>query len=203
MVNIDRVRVSWTGFPGAPGVSTFYFTAAPPHLTALQNVYGNCANLFPADVTIRVEGSGDTIDPLTGLIVGQWTGTAPAVVTGTYTGGYSAASGGLIRWNTGTVLSGRRLRGRTFLVPLAGIAYQNDGTISDSQLGIIQGAANGLVAAATGVFVVHNRPRAASPAWTDVHGRLHPAVTSRAGGFSAVTSALAIDKSVVLRSRRD
>lgn len=120
MVAIERVRVAFTGFPGGPGVSTFYASNAGAMTGALWNMYDNLKTRMPANVAIQVETAGDTIDADTGALTGSWS-IAPLVqLFGTQPGAYSAPSGAALTWLTNTVLNGSRVRGRTFVVPLWG-----------------------------------------------------------------------------------
>lgn len=198
MANIQRLRVEWTGFPGAPGVSTFYALDAVALMSPLHYMFSTHKDIFPSDVTITALLTGDIIDPLNGDLVGSWSGGSWAPITGTDTGPYTAPAGAVINWQTGDVLDGHRLRGKTFLVPLGGGAYDLTGSIAATTLGYIQTVATYAANTALGNFVVWHRPRAARAA-----DGSRPAVTYRAGGYSQVTAATVPDKSVVLRSRRD
>lgn len=186
MVNIHRVRVALSGFPGGPGVSTFYATDGAALLAPLRAFYQSRRPNFPTDVTFHFESVGDIIDPLTGNLTGTWTGTDPGDVVGTDSGIYSAPSGLVVTWLTGDVLDGRRLRGRTFMVPLAGDCYDLTGSIAAAVLTAWLGDAAALVAASTPNFVVWHRPGA-----------------GHAGGYSAVIGSSIADKAAILTSRRD
>lgn len=185
MVDIMRMRVEWTGFPGAPGVSTLYGTSFTSLKASIAAFFLALNGILPADVTITVPNSGDTLDPITGLITGTWSVGTPDYIYGLYTGSYAGPCGASVRWDTGTVLHGHRLRGRTYIVPLADSCYQNDGSLATAQLSTLNVAAAGLVTAAAGALVVWNRPK--------------PGV---AGGFSAVNGSSVADRVAVLRSRR-
>lgn len=198
MVNISRVRAEWTGFPGAPGISTFYGISTSPPLAAIHNFFAAIVGLLPSDVSIQVAGSGDMIDPINGDLMGTWSGTAPALVTGTDTGVYSAPTGAIVHWLTGDVLDGHRLVGGTYLVPLAGAAFDLTGSIASTPLTTLRTAAQDYITYAGGSTVVWHRPRVAKAATA-----YKPAVTARAGGYSVFSAADVPDRAVVLRSRRD
>lgn len=200
---VDRVRVTWSGFPGGPGLSTFYVTSGAAAVGPISSMFAGFRNQLPMDVSYNVPGSGDAIDPITGLISGSWAGGTPTPGSGGGSGGYSAPAGALIRWATGGIVRGHRVKGRTFLVPIVASSYQADGTLIADALTMIQNAASGLVAALPTDLFVFSRPSKGSPAWTDVHGKLHPLKPPHVGGVFAVTSAIVPDQSVVLRSRRD
>ena len=184
---LKRIRVSWTGFPGAPGVSTFYsLDSVGAPLTELHAFFSSLAGKIPADVNIQVENSGDIIEDTTGALTGTWTDASVLSVQGTGSSMYAAPAGILFKWMTDTVLGGHRIRGRTFLVPADVQCYQNDGSIASTPLGQLQGYAATLVAATAGAFVIWHRPRAGV-----------------GGGHALVTGSTVPDKVVVLRSRRD
>lgn len=186
MANIERIRVAWSGFVGGPGVSTFYATDAASLLAPLRAMFNSMAGRFPGVVTHTFPSSGDTIDATSGALVSAWVGSAPAPTTGTDTGGYAAPAGAIIRWQTGTIIHGHRLVGRTFLVPLAKSNFDVDGTLLGTSISSISAAVQTFVTASAGNMVVWSRPGGGT-----------------AGGFSAVNSAVVPDKSMILRSRRD
>lgn len=191
---IHRVTVLWTGFQGAPGYSNFFFTgdgsggAAADSRTRVSDFFNELATLLPSDVEYVTEGEVATLDEQTGSVTGYiMVNPDPSPGSGGSGGGYSAASGAVVTWNTNGVRNGRRVRGRTFLVPLGGGAYQSDGTLETSTIAQIQGAADELVG--TGFdsgFGVWARPGASGD-----------------GGFYEVTGFRVPDMSAVLRSRRD
>ena len=68
---VHRVRVEWTGFPGGPGLSTFYVTDGPTAVGPISSFFTAIRNNFPIDVHINVPATGDVLDPITGLITGE------------------------------------------------------------------------------------------------------------------------------------
>jgi hypothetical protein len=92
----------------------------------------------------------------------------------------------MIRYETGSILDGRRLIGRTYLVPCSGTIFDADGTISGGDLADLRLAVDDMIASMDGTLVVWHRPKG-----------------SRAGGYTAVNAATVPDEAVVLRSRRD
>jgi hypothetical protein len=186
MTNLVEIKAVWGNWPGAPGYSTFYFDTAQTTAPASVRAFFDAIKaLLPTGLTVQVAGSGDIIDDITGRINNSWTAAAPAVVTGTAVASYSGGSGGLVHWITSTVINGRRLRARTFLVPLTAGAYDNNGSLSSSTITTLQTAANGLLTAESGLMRAWHRP------------------TNFSGGSSgAVSSASVPDLAVSLRSRR-
>jgi len=186
MTDLYRVRSTWTGFPGGPGVSTMYFVDMATALASVETFWLAIADRIPAGVNIQVESSGDVIDDATGNLTDSWTEDAIDIVHGTAGGSYSAPAGMVVDWLTSTVLDGRRLRGRTFIVPMSGGGYDNDGTPQAEFISDVLAAATALVAAQSSSFYVWHRPLA-----------------SRAGGAGLVTSARVPNFTAVLKSRRD
>lgn len=198
MTNIDRIRVALTGFIGAPGVCTFYGTNGPSLFPAVQAMWGSLATKMPPTVSVTVEPFGDSIEDTTGAITGSWS-IAPATgFAGGASGPYSAPSGACLTWLTDSVLDGRRIKGRTFLVPLSDFIYDNDGTLKGSDVIDLRATCAAYVAAAAGAAVVWHRPRKASIATPT-----RPARVARLGGHGVITGSSVKDKIAVLRSRRD
>ncbi len=198
MTTIARIRTVLTGFPGGPGVATMYSINTATFPASLRAFWVACANAMAQGVQIQVEGSGDLIEDTTGVITGAWSGATPAVVGSPSAGAYSAPSGAVVDWLSPTILDGRRVRGRTFIVPLTNAAYQSDGSLAAGTVTGLKDAGDALVIAEAGGFCVWHRPRKARAA----NGTI-PAVTARAGGHALVTTCRVPDLSAVLRSRRD
>lgn len=192
MARIQRLRVGLNGLPGLPGVSTFYGVSADGMGATLRAFYASISAYFPANLVIQVEGSGDVIEATTGQLVDTWTGGPKAAVQGTGVGAYAAPTGAAITWNTGTVLDGSRVRGRTFLVPLTTASYDLLGSIEAGTLAALQSAATDVATFEAGNFAIWHRPRLVSAT-----------LPARSGSFAFVNSAVVRDKAAVLRSRRD
>jgi hypothetical protein len=192
MTVIQRVRITWTGFVGGPGVSVFYFSETAIPNSGLRTFFNGVSTYLPNVVTINFPQAGDKIEDTTGVITGAWSAGPTTPVTGQVaSAAYSGTSGACVDWLTGSVVAGRRPMGRTFLVPLAGSAYQNDGTILEAARTSLTSDAVNLVAAFTPNFLVWSRPL------KDEDGAV-----IRAGTSSPVIGARIPDKAVVLRSRR-
>lgn len=186
MANIAKVVVSWTGFMGAPGYGVHYKVSAGLVTSYLRTFYDAVKTLIPSSVSIQVPSSGDIVDDVTGVITGSWSTAANAVVVGTPGTGYVGGAGAVVRWNSAGIVNGRRVRGRTFLVPLIGGSFDTNGTLLPANSLTLTNAASALVASEAGNLLVWHRPKAG------------------AGGASfAVTSSDVPDRSALLRSRRD
>lgn len=194
-MTIHRVKVLWTGMPGAPGVSTHYLGSAPAaaDLTAFRTFYNALIAGLPNTLTLTIPGSGDILDETTGTITGTWTATAPSTVVGTAASGYAAPVGTLAHWVTGGVVRGRRVRGTTFIVPTVN-QFEPGGTPIGTWITTLQTAATALVTSLGANLVVWARPlRDPDPP----HAIVEP------GSLHGVTGATVPDKAMVLRSRRD
>lgn len=191
-MSLDRVVVRWEGLLGLPGATVMHVLNAPSSAVWLYNFFRDVKNFMPTGLSITVPTEGYSIDVPTGNIVGTWTAAATPVVTGGMGGPYAAAAGACVTWHTGTVGPHGMIRGKTYLVPLAGAAFDTDGTLLATARTAIQGAAQSLITDADGAFMVYRRPRAAgSPGGPSV------------GVAAEVLTRTVADKSAVLRSRRD
>jgi hypothetical protein len=193
-VKLHRVVVEWNG-PQVVGrsVNVLHFDgteqAAPP-VAAVRSAYAALANRFPSGITITVPGAGDSIESTTGALSGVWSATPPAQVVATGGGNAAAGVGVCVGWLTGGIVTGirgpRKLRGRTFLVPLAAANYATDGTIDSVVLGEIQTWGNAMIAA--GGLGIWHRPTTAGGSDGNSYG---------------VLTAKVRDKVAYLSSRRD
>jgi hypothetical protein len=136
------------------------------------------------------------IDDATGDLVDVFTVSGIANSVAAATAEHSAPTGGCIDWLTGTVHGSRRLQGRTFVVPLANLAFTAAGIIGSSTVLSLATAAESMRTHAGPAFGVWGRPRAAKPAAT-------PPVTARAGLWGPATSSRVPTKAAILTSRRD
>jgi hypothetical protein len=194
MATLHRVRARWSGFQGSPGFSNFYFdTAALPNLGALRTFFDSSKGFWAPGVSVQIENTGDTISDQDGSLQGSWSTTSVFSVDSAGTGGYAGAAGAVVHWNTSTVVRGRRLRGRTFLVPMNSSAYDTSGTISSGLKTNLEGAAAAMVSALGSTFRIWSRP---------LRNPTTGAITAN-GTNSAVTSSRVPDLAVSLRSRRD
>jgi hypothetical protein len=201
MPNVLRVKAQWTGFTGSPGYSVFHFrdfdsdTPTDAQATAaMARVREWCANVsqfVPAVVSLQVQSDVDVIEDTTGQLVTVLSGTPVLAVTGgaSASAGFATAVGAVITWRTGTVRNGRRVRGRTFIVPLSSAAFETNGTLSSAALTAFNTAATNLRnPTGTPDLGVYARP--SGPAATD-------------GSWAVVTGHSVPDMGAVLRSRRN
>jgi hypothetical protein len=194
-MSVYRVKIRWTGFTGSPGYTLLHFDAPTgATLAGAQDVYDQAVTFMSAigsalhsTVKLTAENTVEVVNQTNAQLEDFLTVTASGTTGGTASGGYSSSTGACITWDTGEVKNGRRVRGRTFIVPLAGTSYDADGTLTASALTDIQGAADGLAGGGFS-FGVLSRP--------SVKG-------AEDGSFHTVTSGRVTDKTAMLRSRRD
>lgn len=192
---LTQVSAVWTGFSGAPGYTNFHFsgevdeTTVEGPITKVRQFFQEVMPQIPPNVQITVESEVTILDESTGALIGYVTnpnGSFSYDGTAAETS-YSAASGAVINWNTDTVNRGRRVRGRTFLVPLSNKAYEDDGSLNLAALTGLNAGADSIRDPQSGdVFCVWSRPR-----------------NGAGGTLAPVTSHRASDMAAVLRSRRD
>lgn len=204
MTQMLRVRSEWTGFNGAPGYTNLFFrdfngngdagtdftvADATGAVERVRNFFGSLAALFPDDVTITPDTNVDVLEDTTGELVDSLSSTSGGEVKGTDTGGYQAAGGAVISWRTSGIRAGRRVRGRTFLVPLAGSLFNTTGNLIPSIQQTIQTSANALLNP-TGTPDLGIWARPTAPGATD-------------GAWFVARQASVPSRGSILRSRRD
>ena len=194
MTSLHRVVLEWSGGSVVGrAVTVLHYSAsdneAPP-VAAHQTAFTTARALFPGNVTISFPVAGDTIQDTTGDLVGVWSAPAVASVTGGASSTQAAGVGACIGWTTGGIVNGskgpRKLRGRTFLVPISADNYQANGTLVDGALAVSQQLALDMMG--TGPLAVWHRPSSA---------------TGSDGGSYGVISGRVRDKVAFLSSRRD
>lgn len=189
-----RVTARWSNFLGAPGYSNFFFAGGGGLISDAQQVAERVADAFdglasrlPEDLVISIENEVAVVDSDSGEVQAYRNVEDVPSTVGLYRGKYSAPTGAVVNWRTDDVRFGRRIRGRTFLVPLANDAFQDDGTLSSPTILALNEFADIMTARDfDSEFGVWSRPRNGS-----------------GGVFATVTSYNVPDMAAVLRSRRD
>lgn len=203
-MDILRITARWSGFTGAPGYSNFHFAsdagfwdggllgdgaqqAADSARSRVRSAFFALRTRFPEGVSVDIESEALILDSDTGEILGFTEVEGTGITWAGDSGGYSAASGAVVNWRTNDYRGGRRIRGRTFLVPLAGNTYQSDGTLTSSALGDLRDFGEAMIGDGSGPdFGVWSRP------------------TGGTGGvFATAVNFNVPDMAAVLRSRRD
>lgn len=195
MAGLNRVSVSWQNWPGAPGVSQFYLdsVAQQTSIDAIRAFFNAFSTYLPQGLTITVPSSGDIVEEQNGQLAGTWSvGSTPVVVTGSSGQAYAGQSGAVVHWLTLGTANRRRIRGRTFLVPLGSNAFDTTGSIATIALTAFQNAASALVGSMAGNMVVWHRPKI----------QKGTGIVITPGSSSDVTSSRVPDLAISLRSRR-
>jgi len=115
-----RVRSVWNGIGGTPYLSTFFFdgtddTAASTAQSAVIDFWNDAIGSVASNLSVTTQDEVDVIDPATGDLTGAF------FITGATAGGDASSDvlprqvQGLLRINTDTIVSGRRIHGRLFL----------------------------------------------------------------------------------------
>ena len=199
MAGMYRVRATISGTQGLPGLYTAYFRAEPGGgnsgsaaavAARVRGAWDVFKTSLLTNITVQVQPIVDVLEDEGGDLIGSFGVTPPAAVVGTVgtASGPSEVAAGLVL-ETGVIVSGRRLRGRQFLSPIA-----NSQMIGTTPTGGIVTNTNAFGVALIGA----TPPLATAPAvvWS------RPTAT-RVGSSFPVVSATCAAKWFVLRSRRD
>jgi hypothetical protein len=189
-MRLNRLVLSWSGAQvKGNAVTVLHYDgtedAAPP-VAAVFAALDEIKLSIPTGVTITVPNSGEVIEDTTGELVSVWTGTGGGSKVMTGNSAAAAGAGGVITWNTGAIVNGRHLRGRTFIVPFGNDNYDVDGTLSANAVSRLNAFATALIA--SGGLGVWHRPT--TPGGSD-------------GTSSSVLSSRVRDHVAFLSSRRD
>lgn len=199
MPNVSTVTAQWQGFTGAPGYSRFNFleldtpTKVQTAVNAVRTFFDGVKSALVTTWSVTVSPVVQHRDLATGVLTGEATAaTAPTVVNGTQLTSttYAGGAGYVVDWITGAFWQGRKVRGRTFIVPAVGV-FSADGTISAGTITAAQNAGNALIATSGVTFAV----------WAKKFDGAKPP-TQIAGGLFPVQGTLVPDRSAQLRTRR-
>ena len=209
MTSVFRVRAVWSGFSGAPGYTNFHFVDLGTD--AARNAAGAAVKAFFTSLTAHLmtgwsvavvpevteynveSGALVSATAMTTVPTAQG-GAAPVVA---FVGG----SGYSIQWNTNLIDHGRRLRGRTYIVP-ATACFESDGTLTAAAITAAQAAADSLIGAVGADFAIWKR------IWTkptlDMTGAEIKAFkqVQVGGALAPVTGRVVKDSAAQLRTRR-
>lgn len=201
-MTIGIVRVEWSGTTGGPGLTQFAMTAAGGSFWTSANAQSavdavraflvNNQPYIPNEVNLQVMPDVDQYDELTAQLTGTTTATTtPASLLGGGTGSYAGGCGYRYNWRTGVIRNGRRVNGKTYVVPAISSVFAADGTLGSTQVTNFNGYASSFLNAlsASGLaLMVWSRPND---------------VTGLPGAMSGVATGDVSDKSAILRTRRD
>lgn len=203
--HVYRVRAVSTGWGGAPGLGTHYFDIGTEGPAGSEDLAEDCSlrvhayyaafpALFPSTWKLVVNPVVDVINTDNGELVTSYVTAPGADVVGAQGGAFGPQvamyCGNLI---TADVIDGHRVKGRTFLGPLAQGA-DADGTPIDARVDIFRTALLTLMGGTLDhpSMTVWSRRRGVSVA--------HP--TGLGGTAHTVTAITVKDTFAILRSRR-
>lgn len=191
----------WSGFAGAPGYTNFSFidltTDAAKNAAgaAVKAYFSGFATYLQTGWAIAVQSEITEWDMGTGALTGATNMTTPPTPTpgAAAVGAFAGGSGCVVTWKTGLIFNGRRVVGRTFMVPLMA-AFENDGTLTAALVTAAGAAATSLINAAGAELAI----------WAKTYTK--PTDGSKpvqiGGALAPVTSYAVKDMAAQLRSRR-
>lgn len=198
---VSVVKAVWSGFTGAPGYSKFAFMplVSPAERNAagaaIRQFFSSQASWMLTTWSIAIDPIVQVFDTVTGDLQREETMTSPpATVVGTAaSAAYAGGSGFVVHWITGGTHNGRKIRGRTFMVPMVGVysTAPADGTISSSVKSSTEGYGNILIGNATAHLAV----------WSRYWDTAKPP-NQVGGAVTAVTGCVVPDRAAQLRTRR-
>jgi hypothetical protein len=197
-MTIAQVLCSWTGLQGGTGYSIFYARSTAASSGPLNTFWAAVKAQLPNAVTVNVPNSGKLIDEATGKMTGVWGAGSTSANTGTGGTNYPPSAGCQIKWLTTGFNRGRKVSGRTYLVPLPTTAFTSTGTIATTVTGALFTPATQLISDWTGNMVVWSRPVMVLGA----DGKPTDEI-KYPGTIYTITSALTPTKSVSQTGRRD
>jgi hypothetical protein len=188
MPNVQRLKLTWTGWTGAPGRTTMHFSDA----VAAQSVVDITMNFLvdvlssnatamdriPLGVQISADSVVDLVDAATGDITGQVGITPGPNITGTGGQNWVGVAGACVTWLSGAFINGHRIVGRNFLVPLAMVCYGTDGTLDNTFRSELAAAAATYITNVASLVVLR-RAKPAANGKPAVVGESHPATAAR------------------------
>lgn len=180
----------WTGGRIGSGATILHFesigsgTAAQSIATATRALFASLATYLPNDVAVTFDAEVLEISN-SGVLLGSYSVTPGAAVTGSGTGSWANGSGALVRHNTGSIIGGKRIYGRTFLVPMIGAAFENNGEVTAGAITAIGTAFSTFRSSVSGVGANH-------AVWSRVNAATVP-----------VASSVCLPRPTVLGTRND
>lgn len=204
MASILRVVTKWEGFNGAPGYTNLFFRdfgvggvdggdptaeAAQSAVERVRDFWDGIKVVFPNEVRLQIQSDVDLLEDTNGQLQDSFGVDGGAPITGTNATNFSGPVGAVINWKTAGIREGRRIRGRTFLVPLAHNCFGEGGSVNAQDAGFLANAAATLAApGGTPDLGIWARPTAKG---------------ASDGKWAPVTSSNVPTLAAVLRSRRD
>lgn len=173
-MNIGQIHVVWTGGPSSPGLTVLNVEDSgtgnyPAALAAVRTFFASQVAAIPDEMSLQVQGLVNKYSAETGQLNGEvqvGAGDIPAVLLGTFAGAYMHGAGCRVDWNTSAIRNGRRVSGRTYIVPFAPASFTTDGELSSASVTSIGNAGQTLLnslSAASLPMVVWSRPSPTNP----------------------------------------
>jgi hypothetical protein len=154
--------------------------------TAGRVLLASTASNMPSGVSYQCQSPAQWFSDA-GVLQGEVPITSlPTGITGSGAATYPGGVGAVVYWNTGAFNGGRKVRGRTYFVPLSSAAFANDGTLAAGLVTALQSAVN--------TFVGTTPPPAVNTRSLGKPGR--------GNSTYAVQSGSVKDRSAFLRTRR-
>lgn len=134
-----RYRFVWTGGAVGTGYTTLFGmgTAAQAFADGAYALMSSCIGSGAGSntgggITVTPDGFVDILDVPTGELTESQGVTASSALVSASTARYAGPAGLCITWTTSGVVNGKRVRGRTFIVPTIEARYDTNGTVLDS-----------------------------------------------------------------------
>lgn len=174
MANMIEVTTTWNPPSGVTTKSVMYFgPGADPSIVRLRvhELWDALSHALSNQCSWSVDTEGRILDSSTGTLLGSWTEATTRADAGIGTGQPVAdATQALLRWQTGTVVSGRFLQGRTFVPGLEGNELLA-GNLGAATVTSFVAAQASFLLATSGQFGIWHRPKAgAGGVWVPVTG---------------------------------
>lgn len=193
MALVQLVQFKTLGFPGAPGYTTLAFSGGTiggetGPFSAVFDFINAIRAQEPNVWSAQIAADSQVLDVATGVLdhITPCPAEFSGVIQGASGNGFGAGVAGLcFAWSTALVNRGRKVRGRTFLVPVQSGAFEGNGTLEGAGLANMLTAGNALSQNAAG-FGIWSRPR------------LHVG-----GAFGKATGVRIHDQAAFLSSRRN
>lgn len=159
---VREILVDWVTPAGGGQVSVFHFieaTAVASQRSALAAFLNTIDNNMTTTSSWSIRNAGREVDTATGALTASWGDSASLSGAGSIPGSPVAdATQALVRWNTGRVVAGRFLRGRTYIPGVSQGSLSGGNLLSTTQ-SAYAAAGQTLVSAAVQLAVWH-RPTA-------------------------------------------
>lgn len=188
MVAISRVRALFSGSAvQGPAMSSVFTTGDPVNTQAPWAAFWDSLRpMLPPSLTITIPNTGETYEDSTGALTEVWTdGVVGSMVGTSGIPEYARGVGARVVWNTNGTTNNRRVRGSTFIVPIAISSFDVDGTLKTTTRSLLTASVNTFVAATTTDLTIWTRP-----------------INGTGGKSSGVTAGAVPDSVSTLRSRR-